>query len=107
MALKPGQKMPPAAPSSPRASAATRGVPAKANRTLPSIWAAHAGEDDAPGTEPVDEGSCRTDYGHTGDGRHCQQAAGGLDREPAHLVQIDESERQHQTGAERLDGDRR
>jgi hypothetical protein len=39
MALKPGQKTPPAAPSRPRANAAVTGVEANASMTLPSIWA--------------------------------------------------------------------
>ncbi len=39
IALKPGQKTPPAAPSRANASAAIHTLPAKASRTLPSICA--------------------------------------------------------------------
>lgn len=64
----------------------------------------HAGEDDASGAEPVDEGAGGSDNGHTDDGRHRQQAAGGLDREAADLIEIDEAKRQHEPRAQCLDG---
>jgi len=67
----------------------------------------HAGEDDPPGAEPVDEGSGWAHDGHPSDGGHRQQAAGRLNRESTYLVQVDEAERQHQPGAQRLDGDSR
>src|SRR5664280_296399 len=83
-----------------RASSAISGARENASRTLAKMPARTIRR--APSRSMSRR---RTDNGRTDDGRHGEQAVGCLDPEPAHLMQVDEAERQHQPRAQRLDGD--
>jgi hypothetical protein len=111
MALNPGQKTPPAAPSRPSAQLAQRPGGhvrggGEREQDVADHLGRHAGQDDPPRAQSVDHGPVRSDDDHADDGRNGQQASGALDGEPAHLVEVDEAEWQDQPGAKRLDGDR-
>ena len=65
------------------------------------------GEQDGACAVAVDEGAARAGHDQAGDRDQAHQRAGESEVEAAHLVQVDDRERQGQPAPERLDRDRR
>ncbi len=97
-----GQDMPKAMPLSESASAATGRVVAKASSDVADDQQRQHAELDPPGADPVDGRAARADHQQPHQRRQPEQQPDVAEREVAHLVEVDDVERQHQTGAEEL-----
>ena len=80
---------------------------AKASTTLPTTWRTSAPIRIRRAPQPVDGRTGRPDDQEADQRRQREQQTGVAEREAAHLVQVDDVERQHQAGADELEDDHR